>query len=231
MADRIFRRIFDSDLITVISVGDFLLCMGTALVLGLILALVYIYRTRYTKSFVITLALLPAVVCVVIMLVNGNVGTGVAVAGAFSLVRFRSVPGTAREICSLFLATVSGLIAGMGYLGFAALFTMVMCAVFLLYQLLELGSGRNREAWKMLTIIIPEDLDYTEIFSDILQDYTSSHSLVCVKTTNMGSLFRLTYNITLRDSRTEKSLIDRLRCRNGNLEITVSKQETAIGEL
>ena len=104
MADRIFRGIFDSDLITVISVGDFLLCMGTALVLGLILALVYIYRTRYTKSFVITLALLPAVVYVVIMLVNGNVGTGVAVAGAFSLVRFRSVPGTAKEICTLFLA-------------------------------------------------------------------------------------------------------------------------------
>ena len=110
MADRIFRGIFDSDLITVISVGDFLLCMATALVLGLILALVYIYRTRYTKSFVITLALLPAVVCVVIMLVNGNVGTGVAVAGAFSLVRFRSVPGTAKEICTLFLAMGAGLI-------------------------------------------------------------------------------------------------------------------------
>ena len=127
MADRIFRGIFDSDLITVISVGDFLLCMGTALVLGLILALVYIYRTRYTKSFVITLALLPAVVCVVIMLVNGNVGTGVAVAGAFSLVRFRSVPGTAKEICTLFLAMGAGLIVGMGYLGFAVLFTAIMC--------------------------------------------------------------------------------------------------------
>ena len=179
----------------------------------------------------VTLALLPAVVCVVIMLVNGNVGTGVAVAGAFSLVRFRSVPGTAREICSLFLATVSGLIAGMGYLGFAALFTVVMCAVFLLYQLLELGSGRGREAWKTLTIIIPEDLDYTEVFSDILKDYTSSHTLVCVKTTNMGSLFRLTYEVVLRDIEKEKEMIDKLRCRNGNLEISLSRQETLAAEL
>ena len=117
MLDNIFKGLFDSDLVSVISVTDFLLCLGCALVLGLVMAFVYMYRTRYTKSFVVTLALLPAVVCVVIMLVNGNVGTGVAVAGAFSLVRFRSVPGTAKEICTLFLAMGAGLIAGMGYLG------------------------------------------------------------------------------------------------------------------
>ena len=189
------------------------------------------YRTRSSKSFVVTLALLPAVVCVVIMLVNGNVGTGVAVAGAFSLVRFRSVPGTAREICSLFLATVSGLIAGMGYLGFAALFTVVMCAVFLLYQLLELGSGRGREAWKTLTIIIPEDLDYTGVFDELFQRYTKSYAVTQVRTTNMGSLFKLTYNITLRDAAKEKEFIDQLRCRNGNLEISISQQETGVSSL
>ena len=139
----------------------------------------------------VIIALLPAVVCVVIMLVNGNVGTGVAVAGAFSLVRFRSVPGTAKEICTLFLAMGAGLIVGMGYLGFAALFTVVMCAVFLLYQLLELGSGRGREAWKTLTIIIPEDLDYTGVFDDLFSKYTSACELVTVKTTNMGEFYTL----------------------------------------
>ena len=128
--------------------------------IGLILALAYMHRTRCTKSFVATLALLPAVVCVVIMMVNGNVGTGVAVAGAFSLVRFRSVPGTAKEIGVLFLAMGVGLIAGMGYLAFAALFTVIMCAVFMLYNRLDFGAKKNAQAYKTLTITIPEELDY-----------------------------------------------------------------------
>ena len=153
------------------------------------------YRTRYTKSFVVTLALLPAVVCVVIMMVNGNVGAGVAVAGAFSLVRFRSVPGTAREIGTLFLAMGAGLIAGMGYLGFAALFTVVMCAVFLLYSRLDFGAKKNASSYKTLTVMIPEELDYAGVFDEIFARYTVSHEQVSVKTTNMGSLFRLTYHI------------------------------------
>lgn len=231
MLDTIFRGLFDSALTQVISVSDFLLCLGFSLVLGLIMSFAYMYRTRYTKSFVVTLALLPAVVCVVIMLVNGNVGTGVAVAGAFSLVRFRSVPGTAKEICTLFLAMGAGLIAGMGYLGFAVLFTVVMCAVFLLYNRLDLGSKKNAATYKTLSITIPEDLDYTGVFTDIFQKYTTSHDLVCVKTTNMGSMFRLTYHVTLRDTAKEKEMIDKIRCRNGNLEISVSRQESTISEL
>lgn len=231
MLDMLFRGLFDSELTSVISVSDFLLCLGFSLAIGLIMSFTYMYRTRYTKSFVVTLALLPAVVCVVIMLVNGNVGTGVAVAGAFSLVRFRSVPGTAKEICALFLAMGSGLIAGMGYLGFAVLFTVVMCAMFLLYNRLDLGAKRNEAAYKTVTITIPEDLDYTGVFEDIFESYTVSHELVCVKTTNIGSLFRLTYQVTLRDVKREKEMIDKIRCRNGNLEIAVSRQETAMAEL
>lgn len=227
MLDSLFRGLFDSDITVVISVTDFMLCLGFSLLLGLIMALTYMYRTRYTKSFVVTLALLPAVVCVVIMLVNGNVGTGVAVAGAFSLVRFRSVPGTAKEICTLFLAMG----AGMGYLGFAVLFTVVMCAMFLLYNRLDLGAKKNAASYKTFHITIPENLDYTDIFDDIFQSYTTSHELVCVKTTNMGSMFRLTYNVTLRDITKEKAMIDKLRCRNGNLEISVSRQESMISEL
>ena len=231
MLENLFRGLFDTDLVAVISVTDFLLCLGCSLVLGLIMAAAYMYHTRYTKSFVITLALLPAVVCVVIMLVNGNVGTGVAVAGAFSLVRFRSVPGTAKEICTLFLAMGAGLIAGMGYLGFAVLFTLVMCAVFVLYNCLDFGTKKNAATFKTFTITIPEDLDYSGVFDDIFAEFTRSHDLVRVKTTNMGSMFKLTYNVELTDATREKEMIDKLRCRNGNLEIAVSKQETVGTEL
>jgi len=231
MRENLFRGLFDTDLTAVISVTDFLLCLGCSLVLGLVMAFAYMYRTRYTKSFVITLALLPAVVCVVIMLVNGNVGTGVAVAGAFSLVRFRSVPGTAKEICTLFLAMGAGLIAGMGYLGFAILFAMVMCAVFVLYNCLDFGAKKNAAIFKTFTITIPEDLDYSGVFDDIFAEYTRSHDLVRVKTTNMGSMFKLTYNVELTDATREKEMIDKMRCRNGNLEIVVSKQETVGTEL
>ena len=160
MLENLFKGLFDSELTAVISVSDFMLCLGFSLLLGLVMAISYMFRTRYTKSFVVTLALLPAVVCVVIMLVNGNVGTGVAVAGAFSLVRFRSVPGTAKEICSLFLAMGAGLIAGMGYLGFAVLFTVVMCAVYILYNVLDFGSGKNADIYKTFIVTIPEDLNY-----------------------------------------------------------------------
>jgi len=231
MFDNLFKGIFDSDLVAVISITDFILCMGVSLVLGILMAATYMYRTRYTKSFVVTLALLPAVVCVVIMLVNGNVGTGVAVAGAFSLVRFRSVPGTAKEICTLFLAMGAGLIAGMGYLGFAALFTLVMCGAFLLYNRLDLGAKKNAAIYKTLTVTIPEDLNYSEVFDDIFARHTRSFELVRVKTTNMGSMFKLTYNVMLRDPKKEKEMIDELRCRNGNLEIAVSRQDTAVSEL
>ena len=231
MPDSLFRGLFDTDMTSVITVTDFLLCVGVALVIGVILAACYAFRSRYTKSFLMTLALLPAVVCVVIMMVNGNVGAGVAVAGAFSLVRFRSVPGTAREIAMLFLAMGAGLICGMGYLGYGVLFTLVMCAVSTVYSCLDLGIKKNTALCKTLNITIPEDLDYSSVFSDILAEYAAAHELIRVKTTNMGSLYRLTYNITLRDAAREKEMIDALRCRNGNLEISVSRQETGALEL
>ena len=231
MIENLFKGLFDTDLTTVISVTDFLLCIFVSLVIGILMTFAYMYRTRYTKSFVVTLALLPAVVCVVIMMVNGNVGAGVAVAGAFSLVRFRSVPGTAKEICTLFLAMGAGLIAGMGYLGFALLFTILMCIMFVLYNRLDFGTKKNSKKFKTFTITIPEDLDYTGIFDDIFSEFTVAHDLTCVKSTNMGSMFKLIYNVILRDVTREKEMIDKIRCRNGNLEITVSNQVTVGTEL
>ena len=231
MFDTLFRGLFDSEMAVVIGITDFLLCLGCALLLGLILAAAHMYRTRYTKSFVMTLALLPAVVCVVIMMVNGNVGAGVAVAGAFSLVRFRSAPGTAKEITMLFLAMAAGLMVGMGYLGYAILFTLILCGLVCLYNHLDLGTTKNAATYKVLSITIPEDLDYSGVFDELLKQYTTSYELARVKTTNMGSMFRLTYNVALKDVSKEKELIDALRCRNGNLEISVSKQETTTAEL
>lgn len=231
MPDTLFQGIFDTQLTAVIAPEQFLLCVGASLVIGLVLCAMMLWRTRPSTGFAVTLATLPAVVCVVIMMVNGNVGTGVAVAGTFSLVRFRSAPGTAREICAIFLAMAAGLIAGMGYLGYAVLCTLVLGGAELLFRMLSAKADGGASLYKTLHITIPEDLNYSDVFDEPLREFTREYELTSVKTTNMGSLFRLTYNITLRDSRTEKSLIDRLRCRNGNLEITVSKQETAIGEL
>lgn len=230
MFDKMFAGLFDTGFTNVISVADFLLCIGCALVIGIILSSGYMYRSRYTKSFIVTLALLPAVVCVVIMMVNGNVGAGVAVAGAFSLVRFRSVPGTAREITMLFLAMGAGLICGMGYLGFALLFTVLMSLLCVLYSHLDFGTKRTA-VYKVLNITIPEDLDYHDVFESILKKYTLDYELIRVKTTNMGSLFRLTYNLTMKDPSKEKEMIDALRIRNGNLEISISRQDTSIAEL
>ena len=228
--DAIFKGVFDNELTQLISVQDFLLCLGVSLVLGLIMALAYMFKNEHTKSFLVTLALLPAVVCVVIMMVNGNIGAGVAVAGAFSLVRFRSAPGSAKEIVTIFLAMGAGLIAGMGYLGFAALFTVIMCVMFLFYNALA-GNARSEAVNKTIKITIPEDLDYSGVCDDIFTEYTKKNELVKVKTTNMGSMFRLTYNVTLRDATKEKQMIDRIRERNGNLEIMVSKQENRTTEL
>lgn len=231
MLEQTLSGLFDTSMTNVISLGDFLLCVVCALAVGLLLAACYMYRTRYTKSFVATLALLPSVVCVVIMMVNGNVGAGVAVAGAFSLVRFRSVPGTAKEIGAIFLAMGTGIIVGMGYLGYAILCAAVLGGASALYSRLDFGCTRKNALQKMLQITIPEDLDYTGVFDDILRRYASEYELVQVKTTHMGSLFRLTYHMTLRAANQEKQFLDELRCRNGNLEISVSKQVTETGEL
>lgn len=231
MLDQLFTGLFDSATQTVIAPADFLLCLGVSLALGLLLALCYLWRSRSSGSFVMTLALLPAVVCVVIMLVNGNIGTGVAVAGAFSLVRFRSAPGSAREIGAIFIAMGAGLAAGMGYLAYAFLFVLVLGLVSVLYTASGFGTSRKAGAERVLRVTIPEDLDYTEVFDDIFAQFTEHCERTQVKTTGMGSLFRLTYRVTLRDSAEEKHMLDALRCRNGNLEVSLARREPAEGEL
>ena len=217
-----FNGIFDTATAT-ISVSNFLVVVFTALAIGVFLALVYRYKEKTTNSFLLCLALLSAIVSVVIMMVNGNIGAGVAVAGAFSLVRFRSVPGTAKEIAAIFLAMGTGLVCGMGYLGFAALFAVIRAAGMFIFTAL---TGDRSE--KDLTITIPENLDYSGAFDEIFSDYLTSWDSVSVKTTNMGSLFKLKYRITMKNAGDEKKFIDALRTKNGNLEVAIAASDNSL---
>lgn len=194
-----------------------LLHTGAGLLLGFVIAQFYMYRNSYSKQFVAMLVLLPAMVGAVISIVNGSVGTGIAVMGAFGLVRFRSIPGTAKEIGFIFFSMAVGLATGMGYILYAAVFTALIGAA----ALLLFGStfGEPRQMRKQMRITIPESLDYAGLFDDLFAEYTESHKLKRVRTTNMGSLFQLSYDIVLKNETREKELIDQLRCRNGNLDI------------
>ena len=218
-------NLFDSIIpSTGITPAVFIVLVLASLLLGGLLAYVHTFKNECSRSFILTLAVLPAVVSVVILMVNGNIGAGVAVAGTFSLVRFRSAPGTAREICALFAAMGMGLITGMGYIGYAALFTVVIGLAMLVYS--GLSANNRRSLRKSLKITIPENLNYSEVFDEILEKYTSSYSLKQVRTSNMGSLFKLSYEIVLTDLSLEKEFIDNLRTRNGNLEISLSEYQT-----
>jgi len=225
MLSELFKGIFYTEETSVIGVGGFLICILVALIVGMILAASYIYKSNYTKSFVVTLAIIPSVVAMIIMMVNGNIGAGVAVAGAFSLIRFRSIPGTAKEIGAIFVGMGAGLAIGMGYVAYAILFVVILSIIMLVYAKSSFGENKELELEKTIRITIPEDLDYTDVFKDVFNKYMEQWKLIQVKTTNMGSMFRLTYQATLQDLSKEKEMIDEIRCRNGNLEITMSVQQ------
>ena len=206
---------------TEITLASFLICTGVSLALGVLTALLSQVREKSSQSFALALAMLPAVVQVIIMLVNGNIGTGVAVAGAFGLVRFRSASGSAREISLIFLAMAIGLATGMGYVAAAALFFVIMAAFLLVLQTLRFGAAA--ENVRTLKITIGENQDYDGLFDDLFQTYTQSAELERVKTSNMGTLYELEYRIVLRDEHRLKAFLDEIRCRNGNLNIVCGR--------
>lgn len=197
----------------------YIVCTLTAMALGALVALSVSVKGRATKSFALTLVLLPPIVETVLILVNGNLGTGIAVMGAFSLVRFRSTPGSAMEIVSIFMSMAIGVATALGYLGLALVFTVLVCAVMLIFALVELPEkkGGKRE----LKITVPESLNYLHAFDEVFDKYTRSVRLVKAKTASLGSLYKLTYEVEFKDPECEKKLIDDLRIRNGNLEISV----------
>ncbi len=216
-----FTTIFSSQ-VTVIQA---LICLGAAFVAGALGAMVYRISTpSSTKSMLTALVVLPAVVQAVIMLVNGNIGAGIAVAGAFTLVRFRSQPGTAKDIAALFSGMAVGLALGMGFLWFALAFAVILNGVLLLLALTPLAEP-NAKA-RHLTIVIPEAIDYTTVFDEVFEKYLKSVTVLKVKTTNLGSMFEVRYDVVLKDTKLEKQMIDEIRCLNGNLPIVCGAMTT-----
>ncbi|WP_368251655.1 DUF4956 domain-containing protein [Enterococcus sp. 2201sp1_2201st1_B8_2201SCRN_220225] len=213
-----------------ITFTQLLICMGISLGLGLLVAATYMFRNTYTKSFVVTLAILPVLVQSVIMLVNGNLGTGMAVVGAFSLIRFRSVPGGAREITSIFWSMAIGLATGMGYAVYILAFSVIVAAFLLLLYTTGFGE-RPKVAERELKVTIPEDLDYPHLFDYLLEQYCYNAKLESVRTTTMGSVYELRYWLLLKNPDEEKALIDEVRVRNGNLPVVLGKAATNKDEL
>lgn len=213
---------FNSVIASPMTLTAFLICELSALFLGFLTAVVFTRCEHHSGAYAQTLALLPPVVALVIMLVNGNIGAGLAVAGTFALVRFRSAPGSAKEITGIFFAVALGLACGMGFVGFAVLFFVILSAAALALERLHFGepAGSHRQ----LKITIPENLNYEGLFDDLFAQYTRSHELTRVRTTNMGTLYELVYAIELKDAARTKDFIDAIRCRNGNLNIACSRE-------
>ena len=219
----IFASIFE----TLGSMGpvEFLISVGSALLIGFGISAVYAYKNEHSTGFAMTIGLIPAIVSVVIMVVSGDIGAGIAVAGAFSLVRFRSAPGSAKEIAVIFLSMATGLLIGMGFVTYAALFALIICAAILLYSRRADMISAGKENNKVIKITIPEDLDFNSQIDSVLDDYTVKKEMVGIKSVNMGSMFRLDYKVTLKPGIDQKDLIDQIRIRNGNLEVAILREE------
>lgn len=227
MLESTFSSVFGTaeSLVGAVSAADFLLCCVFSVVLGAACAGVYMFRHSYSKNFVVTLALLPLIVQMVITLVNGNLGAGIAVMGVFNLVRFRSIPGSAKDIGSVFLAMAIGLATGMGLIALAVLFTFIVGVVNVVYVLSPFGRPQQPE--KVLRVTVPEDLEFDGMFDAVLARYTAEHELTEVCTTNMGSLYQLEYQVRLAQLGIEKRLMDEVRCLNGNLKVSLSNAQVS----
>ncbi len=225
MLDAALTSVFGTtdSLVASVSTLEFLACCLASIVLGAAVAAIYMFRHNYSKNFVVTLALLPLIVQMVITLVNGNLGAGIAVMGVFNLVRFRSIPGSAKDIGSVFLAMAVGLATGMGFIGLAVLFTVIVAIVNVAYVLSPFGQPQQPA--KVLRITVPEDLEFDGMFEDVLGRYTSTHELTEVRTTNMGSLYQLEYSVRMGAAGLEKRMIDEIRCLNGNLKVSLGNAQ------
>ena len=221
-----FTSILTSSQLTLTQVA---LCTLAALASGLVIACAYHMAGKASRSFSLTVAFLPVMVMVVILMVNGNLGAGVAVAGSFSLVRFRSMPGKASDIAAVFLAMGAGLACGMGYAVFAAVFSVVISGLALLAAKSSLFSKESSMRYLMITI--PEDLNYADAFADIFESYAGNAKLISMRTVNLGALYELRYEVELKDENREKEMLDMIRTRNGNLTIQSSLLAPTVNEL
>jgi hypothetical protein len=226
--DWIVKSIFYKELdltvgefVTIIKPWMFFVTIGVAIALGLVAAFCYMFKNQFSKTLVVTIAILPPIVCVLIMLVSGSIGAAVAVGGVFALTRFRSAQGSAREITQIFLSMAVGLTTGLGYIYIAIILVVIVEAMLIIFSLTNFGESSSKR--RTLKISIPEDLDYTDIFDDLFERYTTNAKLIKVKLRNLGTTFQLTYDVHLKDIKEEKLFIDELRVRNANLDIVCSR--------
>ena len=232
LVDSIFNKEPDystGEILTTIEPWMFFVCIGVAIALGLVAAFCYMFKNRYSKTLVITIAILPPIVCVLIMLVSGSLGAAVAVGGVFALTRFRSAQGSAREISQIFLAMAVGLVTGLGCIYIAIILVVIIEAMTMVFALTKFGESSPKR--RTLKVSVPEELDYTEIFDDLFDKYTTRSELVKVKLKNLGTIFQLTYDINLKDVKEEKKFIDEIRVRNANLDVICSRTVTGADEL
>lgn len=214
------KSIFLDAISSNVSIKAMLICTLVSIILGVIIAFTHKITSKYSKNFLITLSILPVLVQIIIIMVNGNLGTSLAVAGAFSLVRFRSLPGTSKEILSVFFAMAIGLATGMGHIFLASMVTVIISIFIILFCKIKIFEPNNAE--KILKIVVPENLDYTNMFDEIFANFTKEIKLEQAKTTNMGSLFELTYRVNFKNGINEKEFIDEIRVKNGNLKVALS---------
>lgn len=214
-----FNSIFDTTA-TGLSITAGLICAGVALLLGIIIAITHMKTSQTTKGFLTTLATLPLLVMAVMIMINGNLGTSIAILGAFSLIRFRSIQGKAKDLLSVFFAMMVGLACGMGHVLFAAVITAIAVVAILFFSYTHFLEPNKKQ--RILKIVVPEDLDYEEAFDDVFKKYTSRHELIKMKTMNMGSLYKLTYDVIMKNGIKEKDFLDEIRVKNCNLKVLLS---------
>ena len=215
-----FNTIF-SNATTGQSITTILICSAVAILLGLAVAITHMKTTQTTKGFLVALTVLPLLVMAVMIMINGNLGTSIAILGAFSLIRFRSIGGTAKDLLSVFFAMMIGLALGMGHVLFATIISAIAIIAILLFSFTRILEPNSNE--RVLKIVIPDDFDYDEVFNDIFKKYTSYSKLIRMKTMNMGSLYKLTYNVKMKNGVKEKEFLDEIRVRNCNLKVLLSE--------
>jgi uncharacterized membrane protein YhiD involved in acid resistance len=205
------------------SLTNALLTIIISFILGAIISVTYMKtcsKAGYSQSFTLTLIIIPSVIAVIIFLIGSNIARAFSLAGAFSIIKFRSAPGDPKDITYVLFTMATGLACGSGYYGYAALFTVILCSLMFVLNLVNFGVKKTSQ--KLLKLVVPEDLDYEGAFDDVFKEYTTGYELKKVRTTDLGSLYELVYTVTMEDQKSQKEFLDALRCRNGNLNITLS---------
>jgi hypothetical protein len=230
MFDSVFSSISNAAASTPISLTDSILTILISFILGAVISITYMKTSNkggYSQNFSLTLVIIPTVIAIIVLLIGNNIARAFSLAGAFSIIKFRSAPGDPKDIAFVLFTMAAGLACGVGAYSYAGMFTVFLCV--LMYILSFINFGAKKVSHKLLKITIPEDLDYEGVFEDIFATYTTSHELIKVKTMDLGSLFQLIFTVTTDNKKSEKEFLDALRCRNGNLNIILSMSEDVSG--